>query len=190
MSDSIRFIVITVLPEERARELDAARRRVCGIGGSRVALAYPPHVTLRTGALVPRESVDTFLKEFGETVGAWGPFPMTTEGLFVTSYQDEERLKHLVGYKVRKDPALASLNERLLRYEKWRSSNRLTFVPHLTLAFDDLTEAGMHRVRLWLDENPNGLPARFQWFCDNVGLYWRQGDSWTLHTEWRAGTSA
>ena len=186
MKDSVRFIIITALPEETAREFETARRSVCGIGGSRAALAYPPHMTLRTGACVPRESVDAFLMEFGEAVGTWDPFLVTTEGLLITSYQDQESLKYLVGYKVPKDPPLASLNERLLRCESWRASNRIHFEPHLTLAFDDLTEDGMRRVRLWLDENPNGLPAGFRWLCDNVCLYWRGGDSWTLHTEWRA----
>ena len=190
MSDPVRFIIITVLPKEVARRFDQTRRSVCEIGGSRAALAYPPHVTLRTGALVPGESVDAFLTEFGETIGVWDPFPMATEGLLVTDYRDGERLKYLVGYRVRKDPELVSLNERLLRYENWRASNRLHFEPHLTLAFDDLTEEGMQKVRLWLDGNRNELPVRLQWSCDNVGLYQRHGDFWTLHREWRARFSS
>jgi 2'-5' RNA ligase len=186
MSNPVRFIIITVLPKEVARRFDEARRSVCEIGGSQAALAYPPHVTLRTGALVPGESVDAFLTEFGETVGRWDPFPMATEGLLVTDYRDGERRKYLVGYQIRKDPELVILNERLLRYEKWRASNRLHFEPHLTLAFDDLTEEGIQRVRLWLDENPSELPVGLQWSCDNVSLYKRHGDRWTLHREWRA----
>ena len=186
MSDSLRFIIVTVLPPEMAQRLDQARRRICGIGRSRAALAYPPHVTLRTGVLVPSEAVDTFLMEFGKTVGTWAPFPVATEGLLMTDYHDGEKLKHLVGYRVRKDPALSELNTRLLTYEKWRASDRLHFEPHLTLAFDDLDAEGFLQVRQWLDENPNELPADLLWSCDNVCLYRRQNDSWTLSKEWRA----
>ncbi len=186
MSASIRFIIITVLPDDVARRFDSARRLVCEVGRSRASLAYPPHVTLRTGALVPVEHVSAFLEGFSEALGAWDPFSVTTDGFLLSGYQDGEVRKYLAGYRVRKDPPIMSLNTRLLRFEKWRASNRLVFEPHLTLAFDDLTEEGMQRVRLWLDENPNGLPTGFQWSCDNVCLYRPQGDSWSLHAEWKA----
>ena len=186
MSDPVRFIIITVLPRVAAQPLDQARRRIGGIGGSQAALAYPPHVTLRTGALVPAESVDAFLVEFGETVGAWAPFPAATEGLLMADYRDGEKLKYMVGYRVRKDSAIVEMNTRLLRYEKWRASSRLHFEPHLTLAFDDLDVDGFERVKAWLNENPRGLPSGFAWSCDNVCLYRRQNDLWTLAKEWRA----
>jgi 2'-5' RNA ligase len=189
MSDFVRFVIITALPKEAADRFDLARRNVCRIARSRAALAYPPHVTLRTGALVPRESLDSFLGEFGETVGAWDPFPVRTGRLVVTTYADGNAEKHLICYEIQKDAALMEMNARLLRYEKWRASNRLVFQPHLTLAFDDLTEDGAQSVRAWRDENPDALPAGFRWRCDNVGVYVRVGGLWTLHTEWRARVS-
>jgi 2'-5' RNA ligase len=185
MSDSIRFVIITVLPEAAARRFNQARRRVCEIGGSRAALAYPAHVTLRTGVLVPVELAETFLEEFGEAIGMWDPFPITTEGMLLTEYRDAEALKYLVGYRIRKDPTLMNLNERLLRYERWRASNRLHFEPHLTLAFDDLDAEGFQNIQNWLDGNPDALPSCFEWTCDNVGLYRRQHAIWTLYREWR-----
>jgi len=187
MNGSVRFIIISVLPQAVARRFEEVRREVCEIAHSKAALAYPPHLTLRTGVLVPMESLDTFLNEFSNTVGAVVPFPLTTDGLLFTEYRDGEVLKYLMGYRVRQDPELAKLNERLLGYERWRASNRLRFEPHLTLAFDDPSAEDMTRVRHWVEERPSALPAAFQWSCDNVSLYRRCGDSWSLHTEWRAG---
>ena len=182
---SVRFIIITTPPQEVASQIEAARRRVCEIGCSRAALAYPPHVTLRTGALVPGPMISSFIEAFGAVVGRWDPFPVRTEGLWRTSYRDGEKEKYLVGYRIAKEPALLALNERLLRCSTWRASSRIHFEPHLTLAFDDLDLDGFTRIENWLTENPNSLPNEFSWTCTNVGLFRREGDTWTAYKLWR-----
>jgi len=188
MNTSIRFIIITVLPDDVARGFDHARRLACEVGRSRASLAYPPHVTLRTGALVPVEHVSAFIQELDETLGAWDSFPVTADGFVFSQYEDGEERKYLAGYRVRKDPSLTSLNARLLRLEKWRASNRLLFEPHLTLAFDDLDRKGFQDVQRWLEANPGALPSSFSWLCENVCLYTRTGDQWTLYREWRSSS--
>ncbi len=186
MSEAVRFIVITTPPHEVARAIDAARRLVCDVGRSSAALAYPPHVTLRTGARVPAELVADFLDSFGAVVGEWEPFLIRTEGFWRTAYMEGEIQKYLIGYRVAKDPPLAALNERLLRFATWRVSNRLHFEPHVTLAFDDLDLDGFNFVERWREQNPGALPAGFSWTCDNVGLYRREGDVWTAYKVWHA----
>jgi len=185
MSSLVRFIVITTTPREVERGIDEARRRVCEVGACRAALAYPPHVTLRTGALVPAPLVARFLEAFGAAVGRWAPFPIRTDGLWQTSYRDRDLEKYLVGYRIAKDAPLAELNERLLCCTTWRASDRRHFEPHLTLAFDDLDREGYQRVCQWLRGNPSALPTGFQWTCDNVGLYVRDGEEWVPYRIWR-----
>ena len=182
---SVRFIIITTPPHDVAAQIDAARHRVCGTGASRAALAYPPHVTLRTGALVPGPMISSFMEAFGAAVGHWDPFPLRTEGLWRTSYRDGEKEKFLVGYRIAKEPLLMGLNERLLRCSTWRASSRVHFEPHVTLAFDDLDHEGFTRIDRWLHENPAGLPTAFSWTCDNVGLFRREGETWTAYKIWR-----
>ena len=185
-----RFIIITVLPGATARLFDGARRLVGRIGSSRAALAYPPHVTLRTGVLVPDDMVDFFIDEFGDLLGHWAPFTVATEGIFCSTYLDGQVRKNIVGYRVRKDAALAALNQRLLAYVSWRASDRLAFEPHLTLAFDDLGAEGAQAVSRWREANPRVLPDRFQWTCDNVTLCRKIGDKWELFASWRAGVAS
>ena len=185
MSEAARFIIITTPPPEVAQRIEAARRLISGIGGSRAALDYPPHVTLRTGALVPAPLVSTFIDAFEAVLGRWDPFPIRADGLWRTAYRDRGQEKYLVGYRIMKDPPLAALNARLLSYTTWRASNRLHFEPHLTLAFDDLDLDGFVRIEHWLDENPYNLPKGFTWACDNVGLFRREGDTWTPYKVWR-----
>ena len=186
MNEHVRFIVITTTPSEISGRIEEARRLVSEIGGSRSALAYPPHVTLRTGALVPSDLVPSFLDAFGAVVGSWAPFPVRTDGLLRTSYRDREQEKFLVGYRVCKDRPLAQLNERLLRCSTWRASNRLHFEPHLTLAFDDLDRDGYSRINAWIEDNPGALPCGFEWTCDNVGLFYQEGTQWVPYKVWRA----
>jgi 2'-5' RNA ligase len=185
MSEPVRFIIISTPPGEVSRQIDDARRTVNHVAGSRAALAYPPHVTLRTGALVPGPLVPKFIDAFNAVIGRWSPFPIRTDGLWRTSYMDRDREKYLVGYRVLKDAPLAELNQRLLRCTTWRASDRLHFEPHLTLAFDDLELDGYVKVTHWLDANPGALPEGFAWTCDNVGLYRREGDAWTAYKVWR-----
>jgi 2'-5' RNA ligase len=185
MNEAVRFIVITTPPPEVGRPIDEARQLVSGISGSRAALAYPPHVTLRTGMLVPAALVSSFLDGFEVVVAGWEPFLIRTDGLWITSYRDRGKEKFLVGYRVVKDPGLTTLNRRLLAYTTWRASNRLSFEPHLTLAFDDLDLDGFVRVQHWLNDSPGVLPQAFSWTCDNVGLFRREGDSWCPYKVWR-----
>lgn len=181
----IRFIIITVPPPEVAARIDSARRAVCKLADSHAALAYPPHVTLRTGVLVPGESVSRFIQDFKGVVGTWEPFPLSTEGFLTTSYPSDGALKWLVGYRVRKDEALVTLNRRLLSYEPYRASGRLDFQPHVTLAFDDLTKEGFSRACGYLTPRPADVPETFQWACDSVGLYSLEGDLWTPYVVFR-----
>ena len=185
MNEAVRFIVITTPPRDVCGSIDEARKLVSGISGSRAALAYPPHVTMRTGMLVPSALVSSFIDSFEAVVIGWNPCPIRTDGLWITSYRDREEEKYLVGYRVAKDPGLTAMNSRLLTYTTWRASSRLSFEPHLTLAFDDLDLDGFVRVQHWLNDNPGGLPKAFSWTCDNVGLYRREGDSWCPYKVWR-----
>ncbi len=186
MKAQVRFIVITVPPEGIAEKIEEVRLRVSRIGASSAALAYPPHVTLRTGALVPVEDLPEFLEEFEEVAEGWDPFPIATDGFIRTEYGDGVR-KYLVGYRVRKDDDLSALNRRLLGCGAFRASDRLEFLPHLTLAFDDLDREGFLRVGRFMDEHRGELPSGFEWTCDNVALYRRDGGLWVPHAVYRGG---
>jgi len=185
MNEAARFIIITTPPQDVTQQIDEARHRVCSVSGSRAALAYPPHVTLRTGAMVPAALVPAFIDAFGAAVGRWDPFPIRTDGLWRTAYRDTGKEKYLVGYHIAKDPALAALNARLLTCTTWRVSSRLDFEPHLTLAFDDLDLDGFVSVQHWLNDNPGILPKGFCWRCDNVALFRREADTWCAYKVWR-----
>jgi hypothetical protein len=59
-----RLIIITVPPPDVAAALHRARSEAARLTGSVAALAYPPHLTLRTGAVVPADGTHAFLEGF------------------------------------------------------------------------------------------------------------------------------
>jgi 2'-5' RNA ligase len=180
MSETERFIIITVPPADVADRLDVLRCELSELSGSRGALAYPPHVTLRTGAVVPIEEVEGYAEEFARYVEPQRPFRMHTEGVICTSYRshEEERTKYIVLMPIAQIRPLMELNRNLLRYTRFRKSDKTTFRPHLTLAFDDLSGEGLRRLEAHVERYPERFAARFEWTCDNVRLCMCRDGEW------------
>lgn len=59
-----RFIIITVPPQPIFRKLEKLIKECSLLGNTYEAVAYPPHITLRTGALVPNGDVKPFVEGF------------------------------------------------------------------------------------------------------------------------------
>lgn len=173
-ADTVRLIVITVPPDDLCAEIDLFRREIARIGDSREALTYPPHITLRTGAIVPAEALEDYGERLERHLTGTRPFPIETASLEQSRYTAHGALRHFVGYQIRRSEELLALNRRLLRFCDWIKSDRIDFYPHLTMAFHDLDGAGAGRVARWIAANPERVPAGFRWTCDNVGL-WRRG---------------
>lgn len=180
-ADPVRLIIITVPPDEACERIDAFRREVGRIGDTREALTYPPHVTLRTGALVPPDQLADYADRLALHLAGWQPFPVDTEGLEQSTYDAGGRMRHFVGYRIAASERLMALNRRLLSFRDWIKSDRTEFEPHLTVAFHDLDDAGANRVADWIEAHPDRVPGRFQWVCDNVGLWCRAGTQWQAY---------
>jgi 2'-5' RNA ligase len=183
----IRFAIITVPPPEVAGQIDALRRPLCELSNSYAALAYPPHVTLRTGVIVPQEAINDFLWEFGRLLDGWTPFMLRTDGLFSGSCRHADNDTRIVCYKVLRDEVLSRLNRRLLSYGKYRKSNRTHFDPHVTLVFDDLTRENFDRLSRHLGDDSEIRHMYFEWVCDNVSLYVKTGNRWEPFHVYRFG---
>jgi len=147
--------------------------------GSTAALAYPPHVTLRTGALVPERNVAEFAAGMAQTLGKWRAFPVRTDGLFSTTYQAQDGTpRYIVGWRVVPDACLAGLHRRLLSYERFMRRAQPAFEPHVTLAFEDLAEEQVDPLLRHATDRPRVYPPRLEWPCTSVGLYWLRDGGW------------
>ncbi|MFW5871049.1 MAG: 2'-5' RNA ligase family protein [Verrucomicrobiota bacterium] len=173
-----RLVIISVLPDDAAEAVKAIRKPCCRRAGSREALSYPPHITLRTGVLVPPEKMEQFIGEFEALVHDVNPFDLKTSGILAGRLGGEYGNSPIACYEIAPSKALASLNARLNSYQPYRKSNRTAFHPHLSIAYGDLTEEGLVAIKRFLKEHPI-LPEReISWTCDNVSLYVKDGGQW------------
>ena len=176
--DGVRLIIITVPPPAVRAELLGLRAVCAGVSSSYAAAAYPPHVTLRTGVVVPEAAMEGFLAEFGRLLEGVRPFAIRTGDVVFGSVARDAGEQPIVALEVDPSPELTGLNARLLRYTPHHRSDRTLFWPHLTLAFEDLTEEGRGRLEKYLAAREELRARRFAWRCDNVSLYRRTGPLW------------
>jgi 2'-5' RNA ligase len=173
--ETVRFIIITTLPEDISSEIENLRKKLSRVTGSCQALTYPPHITLRTGVVVPADEILYFIKEFGEIIKDVSSFNVETDGLKYTNYLSNGKLKNLIIYKIMHNPELCALNLNLLIYEKYKKSNNNNFKPHLTLAFDDLSRDGFNDGCSFLDREEI---LNYKWTCDNISLFQFRENKW------------
>jgi 2'-5' RNA ligase len=174
----VRCIIITVPPADVADAIDRIRREVSRIGDTYEALTYPPHVTLRTGAVVPARDVDRFLARMDTAVAGIEPFTIETDRFEIDEYTARGRPRYFVGYAIKPHRSLIHLHEQLWTVPEWRKRERSEFRPHLTIAFDDLDENGARRVERAIARSELAVPANLSWRCTNVSFYTRDDDVW------------
>jgi 2'-5' RNA ligase len=173
-----RFIIITVLPHRIRNAIERFRTTLAGVSGSRSALAYPPHVTLRTGTLVPETKIPQFIDEFGWTVCNAPSCSMESEPIEKGTYNQNGNLKYFIYYPIKKTSQVLAFHRALYAYEPFRKGEQRDYFPHLTLAFDDLTPDGRDRILDFIRERPETVPPLFRFRIDNVSLYAERGDRW------------
>lgn len=179
--DGVRLIIITVPPLAVQEELCLLRASCSGVSFSHAAAAYPPHVTLRTGVIVPQLGMRAFLDEFGLLLAEIKPFEIRTGEIVTRTMLRDAGEVPIVALEIEPNAALLSLNARLLEYETYRASDRTLFWPHLTLAFQDLSPDGLRNLERYLAAREDIRSRHFGWTCDNVSLYRQRGSHWQPH---------
>jgi 2'-5' RNA ligase len=84
------LIVISLPPEPMLQEFDALSQELSELTGAKVALTYPPHVTLRTGFLVPEEDLSVWKDSFTHHLSSISPAKIQLKGLINHQYTDRE----------------------------------------------------------------------------------------------------
>ena len=91
--ESVRFIIISTLPDNISNEINILREKLKEVTGACQALTYPPHITLRTGVIVPFSEIQTFIKEFGEIVKDVVPFEIENGRIKIYELHQQREIK-------------------------------------------------------------------------------------------------
>ena len=170
-------------PQEVAQRIDEAR---ADFGNRRVAsgtATYPPHVTLRTGALAVRPPCQSSSMRSPRSSdgGALSPCAPRACGRLRTWTVTG---RNTCGLPRAQGRTACGAQRAPLRCTTWRASDRLHFEPHLRWPSTTWTSTGSENFAS-AGPDPRALPEGFEWTCDNIGLYRRDGDAWTPHQVWR-----
>ena len=172
--ESRRYVIITEAPLEIKTQISPIRARLSKEYESFSALAYPLHVTLRTGLIVPLDERKNVFDAFVDLTAEFGPFDVETDGLTYGEYAPE---KFLIAYRIKRSEKLSALHDLLLQYTEYRKSDRTDFHPHMTLLFDDLTKINYGDAVTFLSSGAVDLPA-LKWRIKEFGLYYLSEGKW------------
>lgn len=178
--NTTRLITITVPPQAVADEIQALREPLCRQYNALWALRYPPHLTLRTGLIVPNNKLDDVYQIFAEMVAETKPFTIHT-GTPKYKYMSYEGEEHFFLYlPVDKARELCELNRRLLNFRNYRKSDKMDFDPHLTLLWGDLTDIERNNLCQKVDAGAHPYDKIFSWECRFLSFYTQSGETWQL----------
>jgi 2'-5' RNA ligase len=180
---TIRVIIITVPPAHVRDEIEPLRKRLCRLAGDGQALAYPPHITLRTGAFVPQGQLRVFADNLGEAIAGLTPFPVRTDGIYLGQTRHQGEKRHICAATFEPCPSLLELNRLLLTCRDYIKGEQRSFWPHLSLVYGSLSPRGLVSLENTLDHRPDLLRPNWHWVVDHVALYALKSGTWApLHT--------
>lgn len=177
-SDTLRLIIIHVLPKPVVEHVQAIRTPICRRYRDSWALDYPPHITLRTGAEVPKSQVPEFVTTFEELLHGCKPFAIETLTARLDSMTYEGQTKSFLYLPVIKSAPLVQLNRHLLSCKEYRKSDRTAFDPHVTLFWGDLSRDEHQSLGCDLVNHPERFGESYRWQCDTVAFYRNNGRKW------------
>jgi 2'-5' RNA ligase len=179
------LIVISLPPEPMLQEFDALSQELSELTGAKVALTYPPHVTLRTGFLVPEEDLSVWKDSFTHHLSSISPAKIQLKGLINHQYTDRETgLEHyFCGFDVSLTAELQSFHKQLLSYIPYRKRQQTNYQPHLSLAYKDLNREGSEKIAQWLRDHPNVGAESRSWLADRISVYHECEGKWIVFDE-------
>lgn len=185
---AVRFVMVTLVPQPLRPELELLMQEFGRMGECRTALAYPPHVTLRTGVVVPETEVEAFSRSFRDHLLDRPAFRVESSEFAHSSYEtatDPAERKHFFGYLIRESRELLALHDHLEKFSLYRKPGPpREYWPHLSIAYNDVTDSRAKSLDKEIERRRSagvaGVPGLgpVSWICDNVTLLQKGADSW------------
>jgi 2'-5' RNA ligase len=176
------LIVISLPPEPMLLEFAALSRELSELTGAQVALAYPPHVTLRTGFLIPNSITDrkAWKTAFMRHLSSISPARIQLKGIVLNSYHDQASgsQRYFCGLDVERSPELLNFHQELLGFEPYRKRVQTSYHPHLSLAYKDLSSEGFRKISSWLKDHQELKDENRSWMADIVSVYHECDEKW------------
>jgi len=180
----MRFIVISVPPEPVAQAIRNLQETLSGRTGSREALRYPPHVTLRTGIVCPDVNAKDTALAFLEYAARLKAVDIVCTGPVASAYRDEGGIERgFLGYEVQLSDDLKKFHSELLAFTLWQKGPQSEYFPHVSLCYRDISPGlALELLEEFGQELESLRPA---WRADEVAveLWESAGESWKFYAK-------
>ena len=182
--DKIRFVIISVLPEYQKKEINELSKELYDLSGSVTALLYPPHITLRTGAIVPIDKVNSYIIGFRNYIDKFLAKRIEKDlikfdKLDFTFYYDNETKKNIIAYFIKMNPWLKELNKTLDEYNDFKKSKKKKkFNPHISLAYDDLSDDNLVKCKNHINSNKEKYYDFLSFKLSDISLFYQRDDGY------------
>lgn len=171
-----RFIIISHLSEQLSKLIVKEQKKLFNLTGSKEALLYPPHITLRTGALVPEDKIEHYLSSFQNNIIGINPFYIKSNSCIFDTYIFEGKKNYFIGYSIFPEAELISLHKRLWDFSEYAKPRKKDFNPHISLAYKDLSfEKFEEAKKNWQPSITQPLEG----LIDSISLYHFKNECWT-----------
>ena len=170
-----RFFIALVPPPDIEQHITEIKLYFAEHYNSRRALNSPPHITLQPPFHSLAEDVPKLEESLNQFSANRRPIPVTLSGFAAFA-------PRVIYADVVKSPALLEIQQDLIGYIEAnlgivdRLSQIRPFIPHMTVAFSDLTEPNFDAA--WLEFKDRSL--HFQFTASTLTLLLHDGSRWNI----------
>ncbi|MEG3861506.1 2'-5' RNA ligase family protein [Microcoleus sp. herbarium12] len=170
-----RFFMALVPPDEIKQQITQIKLYFAEHYNTRGALKSPPHITLQPTFEWPAADVPKLEKNLNQFATNRVPIPVTLSGFAAFA-------PRVIYAGVVKSGELMEIQQDLMSYVETnlgivdRISQTRPFVPHMTVAFRDLTEENFHKA--WLEFS--GREIHFKFTAAALTLLLHDGSRWNI----------
>lgn len=172
----MRFVIIHSIQQDAGYFLETIRQQLSAAGAGKAALAWPVHLTLRTGLLCPDDQAGKAADDFLAHAADCRRVALEVQDLVASEYGPPENPKGFLGLELEPSRSLLELHSRLLAYKPWAKSEQTEYHPHITLAYEDCSPAAARELLPLARDALERLPP-LPWL-DRVELWHQVGEVW------------
>jgi 2'-5' RNA ligase len=171
--------IVTLFSRDLNQRIEPLRQTISEKFQSSEGLHWPPHMTLRSGFVVPESDVRKLISSFRIFLQAVEPITVKLEGFkFIDDYKTNQWITspYIAGINVVYDSRLKKFHERLMEFKDFSSSSG-EYNPHITLAYNDITKDTFPKIKRYLE----GFRFSYKLNINEVALILNEGKNHSIY---------
>ncbi|MBU0636023.1 2'-5' RNA ligase family protein [Candidatus Micrarchaeota archaeon] len=153
----MRFSIVSYFDQELTKEIQFLQEKLLDLSGSSACLdIWEPHITVGSGVEMEQSKLPEFYQDIQSAITSFEPFEVAIAGFdFIDSFvgKVDNCSLYVVYLRVIPSEKLQLLAERIKKHvtdkQKVWYTQPWPFIPHITLAFKDLSQEGFEKAKVF-----------------------------------------